>query len=246
MPILSVLLIRFRLLLLLALAAMLLITLGGFSVWTIRATSSQAAAFIDGEFESVNALSDVRAAVGNARRFEKDVFLNMGDEAETERYTKSWSGEIVKVREAINHANTVVIPEEAALLKSLQSGLNNYEAGFKDILGRLSRGELNDPWAANAAMTPLKTDIRQADASLAKLAESVQKRAAQQRQLFAATAVRAPWVITIATTVGGLLAAGVGLGHCAVYFAAAYGVTAHHQVLGQWRLATRNESVGCR
>ena len=73
-------------------------------------------------------------------------------------------------------------------------------------MGKLARGELNDPWAANAAMTPLKGDIRQADTSLAELTESVQKRAGERRQQFAVTAGRAPWLVAAATLAVALLA----------------------------------------
>ena len=60
--------IRTRLLILLGFAVLAMAAIGVFSAWTIHAASNQATAFIDQEFESVRALSDVRAAVGNARR----------------------------------------------------------------------------------------------------------------------------------------------------------------------------------
>ena len=198
--------IRTRLLILLGFAVSAMALLGVFSVWTILAGSNQATAFIDTEFESVQALSDVRAAIGNARRYEKDLFLNMGAEEETERYTKLWKGEVVQIRTAIDNAKAVTQVAELEMLETIQKGIVNYSAGFEGILGKLARGELNDPWAANAAMTPLKGDIRQADKSLAELTESVQKRAAERRQQFAVTAGRAPWLVAMATVVMTLLA----------------------------------------
>ena len=198
--------IRSRLLILLAFAVLAMAALGIFSAWTIQAGSNQATAFIDTEFESVRALSDVRAAVGNARRYEKDLFLNMGAEEETERYTKLWKDELGRIRTAIEHAKSVTLAAEVEMLQTMQKGIDNYAAGFEGILGKLARGELNDPWAANAAMTPLKGDIRQADKSLADLTESVQKRAVERRQQFAVTAGRAPWLVAAATLAVALLA----------------------------------------
>ncbi len=198
--------IRSRLLILLGFAVSAMAVLGTFSVWTILAGSNQATAFIDTEFESVRALSDVRAAVGNARRYEKDLFLNMGAEEETERYTKLWKGEVVQIRTAIENTKSVTKAAELEMLQTIQKGIDNYSVGFEGILGKLARGELNDPWAANAAMTPLKGDIRQADKSLAELTESVQQRAAERRQQFAVTAGRAPWMVAMATIVMTLLA----------------------------------------
>jgi methyl-accepting chemotaxis protein len=84
-----------RLLLLLVFSVLALVSMGAFSALTIQAEASRATAFIDGEFESVRALSEVRAAIGNARRYEKDIFLDMGEETETERYTALWTAELV-------------------------------------------------------------------------------------------------------------------------------------------------------
>ena len=198
--------IRSRLLILLVFAVLAMAALGIFSAWTIQTGSNQATAFIDTEFESVRTLSDVRAAVGNARRYEKDLFLNMGAEEETERYTKLWKGEVAQIRTAIEHAKSVTLPAEVEMLQTMQRGIDNYSAGFEGILGKLARGELNDPWAANTAMTPLKGDIRQADKSLAELTDSVQQRASVRRQQFSITAGRAPWLVAAATLVIAVLA----------------------------------------
>jgi methyl-accepting chemotaxis protein len=197
--------IRSRLLLLLVFSVLTLVALGGFSSWTIMTLADRATGFIDTEFESMRSLNDVRAAVGNARRFEKDIFLNMGAEEETERYTKLWAAEIGKIRKSIADTKLVTTPADTETLEALQAGVNRYEIGFKEILGRMTRGELNDPWAGNAALGPLKSDIRQADVSLEKLADSVNKRATERRVDFTATAGRAPMLVLITTVLVSLV-----------------------------------------
>ncbi len=89
--------IRSRLLLLLVFSVLALLLLGAFSSWTITREAARATNFIDLEFASVQALSDVRAAIGNARRYEKDIFLTMGDEKETTHYEQLWRAEVDKV-----------------------------------------------------------------------------------------------------------------------------------------------------
>ncbi len=198
--------IRSRLLILLTFTVTAMAMLGIFSVWTLQRGSNQATAFIDTEFASVRALSDVRAAVGNARRYEKDLFLNMGAAEETERYTQLWKAEVVHIRTAIEHAKLVTQPDEAGMLLSMQQGIDRYATGFEGILGKLARGELNDPWAANAAMTPLKADIRRSDTALAELSDLVQQRALEQRMQFSVAAGRAPWWVAAATLAVAVLA----------------------------------------
>ena len=191
--------IRSRLLLLLAFSLAALLALGAFSSLTIQRETDRATAFIDGEFEAVQAVSEVRSAFGNARRYEKDVFLNMGDENETLRYTDLWKAEIGAVRKAIARGLTLASPAEAAMLKGMLKGIEGYDKGLRGILGQMERGEMHDPWAANKAMTPLKTDIGQADQALADLSVSISTRAIAQRKALAATGNQAPWLVAGAT-----------------------------------------------
>ncbi len=199
MPMLASFRIRSRLLLLLVFSVLALVLLGAFSSWTITREAARATNFIDLEFTSVQALSEVRAAVGNARRYEKDIFLTMGDEKETAHYEQLWRGELDKVRASVKRAQAVLGPNEVAQLQTMRRGLDGYAKGFEGILGRLARGELNDPWAANAAMVPLKMDIAAMDEAFARVTVAVRLRAAQRRDELALTAGQAPWLVVMVT-----------------------------------------------
>jgi methyl-accepting chemotaxis protein len=189
--------IRTRLFGLLIFSTAALLALGFFSAWTIQRGASHATDFIDVEFASVQALSDVRSAVGNARRYEKDVFLTMGDEAATEKFVKLWTAEVDAIATSIAHARTVTLPAESRLLDAMQAGAQKYGLGFKAILGKLDRGELHDPWAANAAMAELKDDIAHIDQSLEELSAAVRLRATTQRGAFMQTSASAPWLVLL-------------------------------------------------
>ena len=206
MAILARLRIRSRLLLLLVFSVLALIVLGAFSAYTIQAEATRATSFIDGEFESVRALSDVRAAVGSARRFEKDIFLNMGDEKETERFTALWNTEISNITQSIARSQSLAQPAELVALGHMLKGTSSYATGFKDLLGKLARGELHDPWAANAAMAPLQDDIRRIDQSVDELSKALATRASTRRIELAVTAGKAPWLVVAATVISAVLA----------------------------------------
>lgn len=206
MSILASLRISSRLHFLLAFSVLALLALGGFSSFTIKTEARRAMAFIDGEFESVRALGEVRAAIGNARRYEKDVFLNMGDEKESARYTALWQAEVETVGKTITAARRLVLPNEAQLLDSMLKGVEGYSNGFRGILGQLARGDLHDPWAANKAMGPLKEDIRQADKALADLSQAVAARADERRNALVATGQNAPWLVMGVTALVSIIA----------------------------------------
>ena len=206
MAVLTRLRIRSRLLLLLVLSVLALVALGAFSSFTIKTEADRATAFIDTEFEAVRALGDVRAAIGNARGYEKDVFLTMGDERETERYTGLWTAEVEHVRQAIARSAALAPPAEAQMLAQMLHHMNNYATGFQGLLGQLARGELHDPWAANAAMAPLKGDIQRVEHTLASVSHAIAERAAERRSVLALTAGQAPWLVLAATAAVSVLA----------------------------------------
>jgi methyl-accepting chemotaxis protein len=199
--------IRSRLMLMLAFSIMALMVLGAFSAFTIQNEANRATSFIDGEFESVRALSDVQSAVGGARRFEKDIFLTMGVEQDTERYTALWNAEVSKVVASITRSQLLAQPAELAALDAMLKSTNMYATGFKELLGKLARGELNDPWAANAAMAPLQADIRIIDQSVNELSKALAARASTRRSELAATSAQAPWLVVAATGIAAILAA---------------------------------------
>ena len=58
---------------------------------------------------------------------------------------------------------------------------------------------MNDPWAANASMAPLKDEIRKADKAFADLSAMVESRAGDRRKNLALTAAEAPWLVIMAT-----------------------------------------------
>jgi methyl-accepting chemotaxis protein len=199
--------IRSRLMLMLAFSILALMVLGAFSAFTIQNEADRATSFIDSEFESVRTLSDVQAAVGGARRYEKDIFLTMGVEQDTERYTVLWNAEVSKIVKSIARSQSLAQPAELAALDAMLKSTNTYATGFKNLLGKLARGELNDPWAANAAMAPLQADIRIIDQSMDELSKALATRAGKRRGELAATSAQAPWLVVTATGIAALLAA---------------------------------------
>jgi len=198
--------IRNRLSGLLVFSALSLCVLGGYSSWTIQRVSTQAAGFIDHEFEAVRVVGEVETAIGNARRFEKDVLLTMGDDPATQRFTKLWATEIAKVREGLSILGPLSQPDEAPAIAAMDKGVNEYEMGFKHVLEQIERGELHDPWAANGAMAPLMGNLAQSEQSLSTLTQAIAARANTQRKDLVLAGGAAPWLVAAATVAMSVIA----------------------------------------
>jgi methyl-accepting chemotaxis protein len=198
--------IRSRLVVLLVFSLLALAVVGGFAAWTIDREAARATAFIDSEFESLQVLGAVRTRMGDARRYEKDVLLTMGDEAATERYSQWWAQALADTRQSLAQVQALAPTAETAALGEMAQRLQAYEAGFQDILAKLAHGELHDPWAANAAMAPLAADMQATEQALTAVSQSITTRAAERRAALARTGGQAPWMVLAATAVVAVLA----------------------------------------
>jgi methyl-accepting chemotaxis protein len=126
------------------------------------------------ELESIKQLGRARSSVGNMRRFEKDLFLNMGDEAATAAYLKKWRDETRDGAAQMRAGKALLAAADQSTVEAMIAGLSRYTEGFEAIVKRLEAGQLNDPWAANKAMEPLKGDIRAMDKALDTVVASVE------------------------------------------------------------------------
>jgi methyl-accepting chemotaxis protein len=213
MHLLSQLNIRQRLLSITGVLLTITLLLGAFSFFVLTRETGRTEAFINREFAALEALGDVRAGLGNARRFEKDVLLNLGDEAQVKRYRQQWEGELARLAKRIDQLVPLLEVEQRTALEALRAGLAGYGRGFTDILGRIERGEVNDPWAANRAMESFKADVRAADKALSSLSEALLAHAQQQRALIGSAARTSAKLIIgalVVSTIVGLLLASFG------------------------------------
>ncbi|WP_158558873.1 methyl-accepting chemotaxis protein [Rhodoferax lacus] len=198
--------IRTRLLALLAFSVASLWMLGAFSSLTILRVSDQATGFIDHEFRAVREVGGVHTAISDARRFEKDVLLTMGDDQATEHHTALWNKEIARIRQGLKDLAPLIAADEAPVLAATSIAIDGYEQGFKGVLQQIAQGGLHDPWAANAAMAPVMDSLQRTDHSLATLSESIAKRAHAKREQLVLAGAAAPWAVVGATVLVSVLA----------------------------------------
>jgi methyl-accepting chemotaxis protein len=167
-----------------ALAVLTIVTSGG--LIAVRHAGAVSLDVMDHELESINQLGRARSSVGNMRRYEKDLFLNMGDEAATASYLKKWREETKDGAAQMRAGKALLAAADQSSVEAMLEGLRRYTVGFEAIVKRLETGQLNDPWAANKAMEPLKGDIRAMDKALDAVVASVEASVGQRRIAIAA------------------------------------------------------------
>jgi methyl-accepting chemotaxis protein len=170
---------RLGLLVLLALMGVLLVA--GVGLFGLHKNTASARVVADRHLPAEGLIGDLRAGVGNLRRFEKDAFLNTGDPKRIESYLPRWQSALASSRDTLAKLEPLLDGEALALLAAVRSSQDRYARGFEDVAARLLKGEFGDPSIANEAMEPMKADIRQLDEKLLALKKQVDTQAAQER-----------------------------------------------------------------
>jgi methyl-accepting chemotaxis protein len=173
--------VRARLLWLAGLAAAALLGLTAMQVFTLNVVGNVSDKLVDGPLAGQRRLAEAQAAVGNARRFEKDLFLNIGDPAALLRYQASWTKSVQEVVERLDLAAPLLEPADKPGIERLRAGVAGYRKGMEGLIARIRDGGLGDPAAANRALEPFKAEVRNADHAFEELSASVSRQVAASR-----------------------------------------------------------------
>ena len=162
-----------------ALVALAAIAVNGLlSLYQAEQTATE---LMDQELAAVQRLGEARASVGNMRRYEKDMFLNMGDENAVEDYLKRWRNEVEDGATLMQASAALLAEPQRLQVDIMLAGLGKYRLGLEGLVQQINTGKVNDPWAANKAMEPLKSDIRAMDKALDALSDVVAQRVQLRR-----------------------------------------------------------------
>ena len=141
---------------------MLLIALGGAATWTVLALKTQIAKEIAEDKLLLGLANDMKILALEHRRYEKDTFLNAGNQAKQEEYLEKFRNSSAQLRALMEKLPPLLVDEHAPLvanLRSAEEGYSRYRAGFLSLAGESMADKSLTPQAANQRMHPLKANI---------------------------------------------------------------------------------------
>jgi len=169
--------IRTRLMALGLLSVLALLLIGGNGLWAMATTKRDFQHYVGHDVESLARLSDVRAGIGNLRRFEKDMLINMGEQGAVKHFQQEWQkafGETLQGLDAI--AALDVDPKVRAMPATMKESLGRYKSGLDGIVARILNDDFTDPAEANRATEPIKGPVRDIDQQLDDMTQSILQR----------------------------------------------------------------------
>jgi len=173
--------IKARLLALAALAVLGMMLVGLQGLFSLSQARADFTHYVEHDVESLTQLAGVRAGVGNLRRYEKDLLINLADAKAVDKYRKDWSATYEKTTESLTNIGKLDLPADLKKIpEEMLKALQEYRSGFNGIAERVAAGEFPDTAAANKAMEPIKGPVRAVDKSLGELTETLDKNSAKQ------------------------------------------------------------------
>ncbi|NII09424.1 methyl-accepting chemotaxis protein [Oleiagrimonas sp. C23AA] len=154
---------------------------------------------------------DVRIQVLTERRYEKDVFINMGNAAKVDAYHAKWETALADLHSALKKMEPLADAKTAANIKQMKTALTSYAGGFAATYKMLKAGALRNTAAANTEFSRYKGAVHDMEARSEVIREHAQAQAdavpAQLERQMRATG----WALAGFSGVAALLAIGLGL-----------------------------------
>jgi methyl-accepting chemotaxis protein len=159
-----------------------IVVIGGASYWGMgkMAFYINDLANVDGTLMDNSQRS--RANINMMRRYEKDLFMNIGDAGKMEDYKKKWDAALESFNKRIDSSNKVLSasasPENKKNQESLQTikkQIDIYAAGFVTVYDKIKSGEITTPQDANKAIGQYKEATRQSEAMVGEFAKQMDK-----------------------------------------------------------------------
>ncbi len=186
--------IRTRMLGAIAMVLTLLVGVGGVGLWGLGQISASNERFVADTYVSTVVLAELRTAMGDVRRYEKDLLINYDSAAQQAAYRPKWQGAVDTVRARARQLATAGAPAQRDAAAQIDAGLAGYAALALPVFKTIEIGGFNDAPVANKAIDPAKklshAAALQIDAIAALMAAQTLSAVAEQQQ-----AARFAWMV---------------------------------------------------
>jgi len=155
----------------------MLVGIGLSGYWGAHSISDLTITMLQGDAAVSEHASRARANVLGLRRFEKDIFINIGSTEKVLDYRKKWQEQHEHLVARLNDAEkAATLPQDKELLKTMRSELAAYEAGFNKVYAGIQAGGIKTTQQANNAINEYKDQIHKMEGAAKDLADATNKR----------------------------------------------------------------------
>jgi PAS domain S-box-containing protein len=178
----------------------LLIANAGIGAFGIQALFTNAHRAISNDVQLSQTASVIGQLILNERRFEKDVFINIGDAGVRATYKKKWDAGKSSLGEHITAASKLDLAgSDKRALGQVADGFRAYVDGFERTYARIESGQIKTTQEANGEFTAFKAAVHGMEDAGEELNAMAMARVNKAAESLSATHVRSSiWQIAVA------------------------------------------------
>jgi methyl-accepting chemotaxis protein len=155
----------------------LIIIMGAMSFWGLQRLSGTAIITLKTEPDIAEHSARIRANINGMRRYEKDLYINIGQKEKMAGYYKEWQDVETNIIARFSDLDKVVsLPQDIERVKVMRSELNVYKTVFDKIHNQVLNGEIKTTQQANEAMSGVKETIHTMENTAKEMAAEANKR----------------------------------------------------------------------
>ena len=126
----------------------------------ITVTKDTAQKTLDTDVALASNAAEIQRLALLARRYEKDIFINIDSPEQIEDYQQRWVAAIEAIRTAFQAGEAISAQDSLdSLYQQAQSALQEYEEGFVQVYRQIEGGSISDTSQANQAFGEHKESI---------------------------------------------------------------------------------------
>lgn len=155
----------------------LLLAIAATGYWGMKMIDEEIVKDLDSDGVIAQHAGRARANILGLRRFEKDVFMNIGSADKVENYYKQWNEEKASVEERVKTLEKVAIDQkDKDQIKVIKENLVLYAGGFNKVYGMIRDGRVKTTAEGNAAIAEFKDETHKMEKVAAEFAADGYKR----------------------------------------------------------------------
>ncbi|GAB7026552.1 hypothetical protein JCM15764A_18000 [Geotalea toluenoxydans] len=191
---------------------MLMIIVGGVGYWGVKTSTGATIRMLQTDSEIAENSARARADVLALRRFEKDLFLNVKDNAKVAEYKGKWKDVQEHLAARIADLEKVASSnKDKDAVKSMKSDMAEYDKGMAGVMAMIAAGQVNTPEEGNKAISDFKEPIHKLEAVSTELAQQGIERMQSMQKVMMELARQTVLIIVICIIVALCLSVLTGL-----------------------------------
>jgi methyl-accepting chemotaxis protein len=159
-----------------AVVVLFLAIVAGLGYWGLGMLQSEIVTLSEKSDKLVEYAQRSRANINMLRRYEKDLFMNIGDAAKVEEYKKKWGDALEHTRKRTAAMSALLeFQKDKDTVAAVEKNIAAYADGFGTVYDQIKSGAITTPQDANKAIGAYKEATHKSESMVVELAGQIDK-----------------------------------------------------------------------